>query len=138
MAVKLYTDYLIRKKQYFPNVTDSEWNDWKWQVKNRITSVKDLKKYIELDESELEIIDNVLGQFRMAITPYYLTLINPDNKKDPVRLQAVPMVDEMHIGQHDLDDPLHHFFYQTHLSLLCITGSSAIKNSPACTGPCAP
>ncbi len=107
MAVKLYTDYLLRKKQYFPNVTDSEWNDWKWQVKNRITSVEDLKKYIELDESELETVNNVLGQFRMAITPYYLSLINPDNKKDPVRLQAVPMVDEMHIGLHDLDDPLH-------------------------------
>jgi lysine 2,3-aminomutase len=39
--------------------------------------------------------------------PYYLTLINPDNKKDPVRLQAVPSVDELHVGLHDLDDPLH-------------------------------
>jgi len=43
----------------------------------------------------------------MAITPYYLTLINPENKQDPVRLQAVPMVHEMHIGLHDLEDPLH-------------------------------
>ncbi|AIO18743.1 L-lysine 2,3-aminomutase [Candidatus Izimaplasma bacterium HR1] len=107
MAVKLYTQYLERKDKYFPNVTDEEWNDWHWQVKNRITTVEDLKKYIELDESELDIINNVLGQFRMAITPYYLTLINPDNKKDPVRLQAVPMVNEMHVGIHDLDDPLH-------------------------------
>lgn len=107
MAAKLYTSYLDRKEQYFPNVTDEEWNSWHWQVKNRITTVEDLKKYIELDEDELDIINNVLGQFRMAITPYYLTLINPDNKKDPVRLQAVPMVDEMHVGLHDLDDPLH-------------------------------
>ena len=107
MAVKLYTKYLERKEKYFPNVTEEEWNNWHWQVKNRITSVEDLKKYIELDEEELTIIDNVLGQFRMAITPYYLTLINPENKKDPVRLQAVPMVNEMHVGLHDLDDPLH-------------------------------
>ena len=107
MAVKLYTKYLERKQKYFPNVTDEQWNSWHWQVKNRITSVEDLQKYIELDKSETEIVENVLGQFRMAITPYYLTLINPENKYDPVRLQAVPMVDEMHIGLYDLDDPLH-------------------------------
>jgi len=107
MAAKLYTQYLDRKAKYFPNVSEEDWNSWQWQVKNRITTVEDLQKYIELDENELNIINNVLGQFRMAITPYYLTLINPENKFDPVRLQAVPMVDEMHIGQHDLDDPLH-------------------------------
>lgn len=107
MATKLYTDYLERKQLYFPDVSEEDWNDWHWQVRNRITSVEDLQKYIELTEEELDIINNVLGQFRMAITPYYLTLINPKNKKDPVRLQAVPMVDEMHVGMHDLDDPLH-------------------------------
>ena len=107
MAVKLYTQYLERKQKYFPNVTDEEWNDWHWQVKNRITSVKDLEKYFELEKEELSVIDEVLGQFRMAITPYYLTLINPENKKDPVRLQAVPLGDELHVGLHDLDDPLH-------------------------------
>lgn len=107
MAVKLYTNYLIRKEMYFPNVTDEEWNDWHWQVRNRIQTVKDLEKYISLDSSELEGIKEVLGQFRMAITPYYLTLINPNNKKDPVLLQAVPAVEELHLGKHDLDDPLH-------------------------------
>lgn len=107
MAVKLYTKHLERRKQYFPNVTDSDWNDWHWQVRNRITTAEQLTTYFELDESEQEMIKNVLGQFRMAITPYYLTLINPENKKDPVRLQAVPMIDEMHVGLHDLDDPLH-------------------------------
>lgn len=107
MAVKLYTKHLERRKLYFPNVTDEDWNDWHWQVRNRITTAQDLEQYFELDEEEKKIIENVLGQFRMAITPYYLTLINPDNKKDPVRIQAVPMVDEMHVGIHDLDDPLH-------------------------------
>ena len=106
MAVKLYTKYLERRQKYFPDVTDEQWNNWHWQVKNRITTVNDLKKYIELDEEELDIINKVLGQFRMAITPYYLTLINPDNKKDPVRLQAVPFGEELHIGEYDLEDPL--------------------------------
>ena len=107
MAVKLYKEYINRKEQYFPNVTDAEWNDWKWQVRNRIQTVSDLEKYIDLDSCEHDAIKAVLSEFRMAITPYYLTLINPQNKKDPVLLQAVPGVEELHMGKHDLDDPLH-------------------------------
>lgn len=107
MAVKLYDGYLERKLKYFPNVTEEEWNDWHWQVRNRITTIDDLRKYIDLDIDEEHVIDNVLKDFRMAITPYYLTLMNPENKKDPVRLQAVPALEEMHVGLHDLDDPLH-------------------------------
>ena len=107
MAVKLYMKHLERRTQYFPNVTDEQWNDWHWQVKNRITTAKELNKYIKLEQNELDIISDVLGQFRMAITPYYLTLINPENVHDPVRLQAVPAIGELHIGMHDLEDPLH-------------------------------
>lgn len=105
--VKLYTNHLERRKQYFPNVSDQDWNDWKWQVKNRITSAEDLEQYFDLTTEEEQIIKEVLGQFRMAITPYYLTLINPENNQDPVRLQAVPGAGELHIGKHDLVDPLH-------------------------------
>lgn len=107
MAVKLYTKHLDRRKKYFPNVTDEQWNDWHWQVKNRITTVEQLEQYLPLEENEKSMVGDVLSQFRMAITPYYFTLINPDNPKDPVRLQAVPGIDEMHVGRHDLDDPLH-------------------------------
>jgi len=106
MAVKLYTKHLDRKKKYYPNVSDEDWNSWNWQVRNRITTVDELIKYIDLDEEEIKSINNVLGQFRMAITPYYFTLINPENKIDPVRLQAVPSISEMNIGAHDLEDPL--------------------------------
>jgi lysine 2,3-aminomutase len=108
MAVKLYDKHLDRKKQYFPNVSDEDWNDWKWQVRNRITSADDLGAFLELDQAQYKAINEVLKTFRMAITPYYLTLINPENKeKDPVYLQAVPTGDEMSVGAHDLDDPLH-------------------------------
>lgn len=107
MAVKLYHKHIKRRYDYFPTVTDEEWNSWKWQVKNRIKSIDQLKKYFDVDEEEEQMIKSVLGQFRMAITPYYLTLINPLNKKDPVRLQAVPAIDELYVGSHDMDDPLH-------------------------------
>lgn len=107
MAVKLYKEYLKRKELYFPNVKEEEWNDWKWQVRNRIQSVTDLEKYVNFESAEYDGIKEVLSEFRMAITPYYLTLMNPLNKKDPVMLQAVPGVEELHTGKHDLDDPLH-------------------------------
>ena len=43
-----------RRKEFFPEVTDEQWNDWKWQVKNRIETVDQLKKYLDLDPSEEE------------------------------------------------------------------------------------
>ncbi len=107
MAVKLYMKHIERRELYFPGVSDEDWNSWHWQVKNRLTSVEDLKKYFNLEQSELDSVGSVLNQFRMAITPYYFTLINPDNMQDPVRLQAVPALDELYVGKHDLDDPLH-------------------------------
>ncbi len=107
MALKLNTDYLIRKKRYFPNVSDLEWNDWKWQVKNRLKNVNDLKKYVNLSSSEEQAIEKVLGKLRMSITPYYLTLIDPNDPNCPIRLQAIPSIYELNIGRNDLLDPLH-------------------------------
>ena len=72
-----------RRKILFPNVTDEEWNDWHWQVKNRIETLEDLKKYIELTPEEEEGVKACLGTLRMAITPYYLSLIQPGDPHDP-------------------------------------------------------
>ena len=96
-----------RRKIMFPNVTDEQWNDWKWQVKNRIETLEDLKKYVKLTEAEEEGVKKTLSTLRMAITPYYLSLINPDDPNDPVRRQAIPTAAETHIARADLLDPLH-------------------------------
>ena len=98
--------YLERKVKYFPNVTDAEWNDWHWQIKNRIRFTEDLAKYLPLTKQEKLDMNSILNKFRMSITPYYLCLIDPDNPKCPIRLQAVPSVQEMHIGKFDMEDPL--------------------------------
>jgi lysine 2,3-aminomutase len=98
--------YLLRKKKYFPDVLDSEWQDWRWQVRNRIKNVDDLDKYIKLTEEERNDISSVLSKFRMAITPYYLTLINTDDPNCPIRKQAIPSVYEMVVGENDMLDPL--------------------------------
>ena len=91
----------------FPEVTDEQWNDWKWQVKNRIETLDQLKKYVKLTDEEEEGVKKTLSTLRMAITPYYLSLINPDDPYDPVRRQCVPTAAETHQAKADLLDPLH-------------------------------
>jgi len=96
-----------RRKILFPEVTDEQWNDWKWQVKNRIETLEQLKKYISLTKEEEEGVKKSLATLRMAITPYYLTLIDPDNPDCPIRKQAIPTGSETHQSAADLLDPLH-------------------------------
>lgn len=96
-----------RRKILFPEVTDEQWNDWKWQVKNRIETLEQLKKYISLTNEEEEGVKKSLATLRMAITPYYLSLIDPDNPDCPIRKQAIPTGSETHQSAADLLDPLH-------------------------------
>ena len=96
-----------RRAILFPNVADADWNDWHWQVKNRIETLEDLKKYIQLTPEEEEGVAQCLGTLRMAITPYYLSLIDPEDPHDPVRKQAIPTAKELHKAAADLEDPLH-------------------------------
>lgn len=96
-----------RRYELFPNVTDEQWNDWKWQVKNRIETLEDLKKYVSLTPEEEEGVKKTLQTLRMAITPYYISLIDPENPNCPVRKQAVPTGKETYQSPADLLDPLH-------------------------------
>ena len=96
-----------RRAELFPNVTDEQWNDWKWQVKNRVETLEELNKYIKLTEEEQEGVRKSLETLRMAITPYYLSLIDPNDPNDPIRRQAIPTEAETHISAADLQDPLH-------------------------------
>lgn len=85
---------------------DLNWNDWKWQFSHRITTADALSKVIRLSENEKNDIQKCLEFFRMAITPYYASLINSDDPNDPVRKQAVPSIEETYPCENDLADPL--------------------------------
>ncbi|MEA4913818.1 MAG: KamA family radical SAM protein [Christensenella sp.] len=82
------------------------WNDWKWQFRHRITTTEQLKNTLPLSEKEETEINTCLGAFRMAITPYYASLINPNDPNDPIRKQAIPSILETHVDENDLCDPL--------------------------------
>jgi len=86
--------------------TDAEWKDWHWHLRNRITSFEELKKYIKLKPEEEEVFKSQIFSFRMAITPYYLSLIDHKNPHDPVRMQAIPRIMESRISVEDMPDPL--------------------------------
>ena len=93
--------------EIWKDVAQEQWDDWKWQVRNRITDVKTLKKVINITEKEEEEIGETLKKFRMGITPYYASLMDKDDPRCPVRMQAVPTIMETHIGEADMLDPLH-------------------------------
>ena len=84
-----------------------QWNDWLWQLRNRITTPEQLRKYIELTQEEEAVFADNAFSFRMAITPYYLSLIDQSNPNDPVRMQAIPRVAECAVNPSDMADPLH-------------------------------
>ncbi|MBW4829049.1 MAG: lysine 2,3-aminomutase [Clostridiaceae bacterium] len=93
--------------ELWKDVTEEQWNDWHWQVQNRINDVEDLKKVINLTDQEAKDIGEVLKKFRMGITPYYASLMDPEDPNCPVRKQAVPTIMETHAGFGDMEDPLH-------------------------------
>lgn len=95
------------RAKFFPNVTDEQWNDWKWQVRNRVETLEDLKKYVDLSGEEAEGVVKTLETLRMAITPYYFSLIDLEDPNCPVRKQAIPTIQEIHQSKADLLDPLH-------------------------------
>jgi lysine 2,3-aminomutase len=94
-------------RSYWKDATDEQWNDWTWQLRNRIQNAADLKKVMKLTAEEEDGVNKCLETLRMAITPYYLSLIDTKNPDCPVRKQAVPLVNELYRSPADLVDPLH-------------------------------
>jgi len=88
------------------NISEENWNDWRWQIKNQITSVEDLKSIVDLTIEEEQGIKNCLNTLRMAITPYYASLIDSDDSACPIRMQAIPVTAELEEASCDLEDPL--------------------------------
>lgn len=94
------------RQHYYPGVPDQQWDDWRWQFRNRITTLAELGRFFPLAAESRRPLGAVLHEFRLGIPPYYLSLIDPRDRLDPMRLQAVPSIDEfldLDVGE---DDPL--------------------------------
>src|SRR3712207_6290390 len=83
--------------------SESDWNNYKWQLSNRITDVDTLAKILNLTQKEIDSIREVESQFRWAISPYYLSLIDPNDSYDPIKLMSIPTYIELDDEISDLD-----------------------------------
>lgn len=84
------------------NASENDWNNPKWQLKNRISDVDEISKYANLTNEEYGNIKKVSEKYRFAITPYYFSLIDFDNPNCPIKLQSLPDIKEFdEFGQLD-------------------------------------
>jgi lysine 2,3-aminomutase len=84
-----HTQFLSKRAPVYADVPDEKWNSWRWQLSNRINTVEEFENVIPLTESERKAL-SAPGLFRVDITPYFISLIDPDDPDDPVRKQIVP------------------------------------------------
>lgn len=77
------------------NINAEQWDDWTWQLNNRITDVKQLSEIFCISSSLYKQIEEVSKKFRFAITPYYLSLIDDFNEMHPIFLQSIPQYQEL-------------------------------------------
>ena len=97
----------LKKKETLLSILDAsedDWNDYHWQLKNRISDVNTLTKVIDLTDEEIESIKTVSKSYRWAISPYYLSLLDDEDPLDPIKLQSIPLGIELE-GE-GIDDPM--------------------------------
>lgn len=88
------------------DVSGQEWRDWRWQAKNLIRTLDDLEKVIPLTDAEKKALQPTLDEYHVSLTPYYASLINPEDPLDPILRQAIPLVEESSFHGHEMNDPL--------------------------------
>ena len=88
------TSFISKRAPYYADVPDEKWNDWRWQLSHRLNSVEEFEHLFPLTDSEKKAL-STQGLFRVDITPYFASLINPDDPNDPIRLQVMPTADEI-------------------------------------------
>jgi lysine 2,3-aminomutase len=94
------------RKRFYPAVPSKLWNDWRWQVGHRIRSVAQLEQMLVLSEDERSAMTLSAGSLPLAITPYYMSLLSPDDPRQALRRTVVPTLQETIRGLGEEDDPL--------------------------------
>ncbi|MEM5331618.1 arginine 2,3-aminomutase [Paraburkholderia sp. JHI2823] len=83
------------KNELLGNAVQADWSNWHWQMKNSVTTLEQLAGWIHVTHAERDAIESVRGKYLWRITPYYASLMDPEDAKCPVRLQSVPSAAEM-------------------------------------------
>jgi len=96
----------VFRKTFFPKATNEEWNDWHWQLRNRIRDIDGLSRILQLSDDERDAILRHEGQLPVSITPYYAGLLDAYNPLQPLRRTVVPVTAEFLHANGEADDPL--------------------------------
>jgi lysine 2,3-aminomutase len=83
-----------RRAPLWQDVPDEKWNDWRWQLSNRVNDLEEIEQILELTDEEREGL-SAPDKFRVDITPYFISLIDPKDPADPIRRQVIPLGREL-------------------------------------------
>ena len=98
-------NFFSKRAPIYKDIPDEKWNDWRWQLSHRLNSTADFNGVINLTESEKRALD-ASELFRVDITPYFASLIDPDDPQDPIRRQVIPMDAEVSTFTGMMEDSL--------------------------------
>ena len=88
------TPFTSKRAPIYAEIPDEKWKNWRWQLSHRINTPEEFEKVIKLSDSEKKAL-SASHLFRVDITPYFISLIDPEDPKDPIRQQVVPTAKEM-------------------------------------------
>ncbi len=94
-----------RRSRLWADVTPEQWSDWRWQMSHRVTTLEQLRQLIHLTSDEEQAV-RLKPELKMAITPHFAALMDPDDPNCPIRRQVVPTMAEFALDDPDLEDPL--------------------------------
>ena len=90
---------------FFKDATPFDWEDWRWQIRHRFTTKDILRDLIKLTPQEEQGIEGCGKKLTMSISPYFASLIDPDNPNCPIRLQSIPQGYELETAPEEMSDP---------------------------------
>ena len=87
------------------DVPDEKWNDWRWQLSNRVNDLAEIEQILNLTDEERDGL-SAPDKFRVDVTPYFISLIDPDDPNDPIRRQVIPLGREQEAFTAMMEDSL--------------------------------
>jgi lysine 2,3-aminomutase len=94
------------RRRFFPNATGQDWNDWRWQLRNRIRDLEGLERILQLTDEERQAVRRRRGALPVGFTPYYASLLDPVRADQPLRRTMVPTLAEFERAPGEQEDPL--------------------------------
>jgi len=112
-------------RQYFPEATEKDWTNWRWQLKNSVQTIGQLSRFLNLTDNEIRPDMSINNTLPVRITPYYLSLLEKDNPEQGEE----PAEQEQELGPHLQRDDEEQQQHQGTLRIECGKGSDQSKGA---------